>query len=120
MVIAAWFFTPEVHVDSDTADSGYTTVRCENAGPSRWEPPTVHPGQELANGDSMQSFNLQVLKNDIESLRVGLACDQARASHTNTLIVATFTAATLLLVGYAALWTRRDSAASTGRQTSRP
>ena len=107
LVMFAWFRTPEVQVESDSGGDGYLTFRCANAGPSRWEPPTVRPGQELSGDAAWQAFNLQVLKNDIESLRVDLACGEARDAHTNTLIVTTFAAGTTLFFGYTALWTGR-------------
>lgn len=111
MVFSAWFHTPVVHQDSDTAEGGYSEIRCANAGPSRWDPPTVGRGQDLDGNPSMQTFNQMVLKNDIESLRVDMACDQARDAHTNTLIVTGFGAAAILFFGYTALWKRRPDAA---------
>lgn len=107
MVMFAWFHTPEIQVASSSAEEGYTTLRCANAGPSRWEPPNASSGQELSADPAMQAFNLLVLKNDIEVLRAGLACDQARDSHTNTVIVTTFAAGTIIFFGHAALWVRR-------------
>ena len=109
MVMLAWFHTPEARVSSDSADEGYTTIRCANAGPSRWEPPTVWEGQELSDGENMQSANLEILKNDIESLQVDMVCDLARDGHTDNLIVTTFAAGTILFFGYNALWRRRVS-----------
>ena len=109
MVVLAWFHTPEAQVSSDSTGEEYTTIRCANAGPSRWDPPTVSEGQELDASESMQSFNLQVLKNDIESLRASMACDVARDGHTDNLIVTTFAAGTILFFGYNALWRRRVS-----------
>lgn len=107
LVMFVWFHTPEVEVASDNGEDGYITLRCANAGPSRWEPPTVRPGQELSGDATSQAFDLLILKNDIESLHVGLACGQARDTHTNTLIVTTFVAGTIIFLGYAALWMRR-------------
>jgi len=115
MVMLAWFHTPEARVSSDSAGEGYTTIRCANAGPSRWEPPKVSEGQELDAGESMQSFNLQVLKNDIESLRASMACDMARDGHTDNLIVTTFAAGTILFFGYNALWRRRVTVEQSGQ-----
>ncbi|MGO3147325.1 MAG: hypothetical protein ACTIJ6_06575 [Leucobacter sp.] len=112
MVMFAWFHTPEVRVASETAEEGYTTARCANAGPSRWKAPLVSRGQELSADANRQSFNQQVLKNDIESLRMNLACGQARDAHTNTLIVTTFAAGLILFFGYTALWTRPTEANS--------
>lgn len=107
LVMFAWFHTPVVKMESDNGEDGYITLRCANAGPSRWEPPTVGRGQALSGDAKMQAFDLQVLKNDIESVRVDLACGQARDRHTNTLIVTTFTAGAILFFGYNALWVRR-------------
>ena len=107
-VVFVWFQTPVVQVPSDTAGES-RTLRCANAGPSRWDPPTVSPGQELADGTgpAMQFLNQQIIKNDIESLRVDMACGQARDAHTNTLIVTAFAAGTVLFFGHSALWVRR-------------
>lgn len=105
LVLLCWFRTPEVRVQN--ADGEYTTSRCANAGPSRWDPPTVNASQELESGQYMVTFNQQVLKNDIDSIRVRLACSQARDAHTNDLIMASFAAAAILFFGYNALWTRR-------------
>lgn len=110
VVVVAWFFTPTVRLADDDASGGYRTLTCANAGPSRFGAPTVNPGQEVSGDPTMLTFNTQVLKNDIESLRVDLACDQARDGHTNTLIVATFAAGTAIFFGYLALWRRRDGA----------
>ena len=105
LVMLAWFHTPEAQMRSD--DGGYTTIRCANAGPSRWEPPTVSEGQELSNDPNMSTFNQQVLKNDIESLSMQMTCDSARDGHTDNLIVATFVAGSVFFFGYLALWRRR-------------
>ncbi|MCS5499122.1 hypothetical protein NY547_17895 [Cnuibacter physcomitrellae] len=110
VVVAVWFHTPTVEVESGSADGGYSTATCANAGPSRFDSPTVHRGQEVRSDPAMETFNTQVIKNDIESLRVDLACDQARDGHTNTLIVTTFAAGAALLFGYAGLWRRRAGA----------
>lgn len=105
-----WFHTPTAQVTEDGAGNEDITLRCANAGPSRWDPPTVDRGQELSSdpAPAMQSHNQQVLKNDIESLRLDLACGQARDAHTNTLIVTVFAAGMVLFFGHAWLWTRRD------------
>jgi len=107
-VMLVWFHTPEVRVTADSAGPKNVMLRCANAGPSRWDAPTVGRGQELADGTgpAMQYLNQQILKNDIESLRVDLACGQARAAHTNTLIVAIFAAGLVLFFGHSALWVR--------------
>ena len=105
MVMLVWFHTPQVRVESDTAAQGYVTIRCANAGPSRWEPPTASRGQDLSPAEQV---NWQILKNDLDALRVGLACEQARDGHTNTLIVATFAAGAVLFFGHSALWSRRS------------
>ena len=107
-VMFAWFHTPVVEVASATAGEG-TAIRCANAGPSRWDPPTVSRGQELADGTgpTMQFLNQQIIKNDIESLRVDLACGRARDAHTNTLIVTAFASGAVLFFGHPALWVRR-------------
>ncbi|AXH36441.1 hypothetical protein DVJ78_14370 [Humibacter sp. BT305] len=110
VVVAVWFHTPTVEVESYSADGGYSTATCANAGPSRFDPPTVYPGQEASSDPAMGTFNQQVIKNDIESLRVDLACAQSRDGHTNTLIVTTFAAGAALLFGYAGLWRRRADA----------
>lgn len=112
VVVAVWFHTPTVEVDSDSADGGSSTATCANAGPSRFGSPTVYPGQEVRSDPNMETFNQQVIKNDIESLRIDLACSQARDGHTNTLIVTTFAAGAALLFGYAGLWRRRTDAVS--------
>lgn len=114
-VITVWFQTPQVRVESATANAGPTLVRCANAGSSRWDSPTVRPGQELVGGVGAQTTNLSILKNDLESLRVALACDQARSAHTDTLVVTTFGAATLLFFGYVAFWRRRLGVAHSTR-----
>ena len=108
LVWLAWMHIPTVDADSESSESGTITLTCANGGPSRWAPPTVREGQELMNGDNYQTFNLQVIKNDIESVRFGLACEQARATHTNTLIVTTFAAGAALFFGYHGLWKRRE------------
>ncbi|WP_378145097.1 hypothetical protein ACFJGV_16475 [Cnuibacter sp. UC19_7] len=115
VVVIAWFFTPTVRLAADDAPDGYRTLTCANAGPSRFGAPTVNPGQEVSGDPNMLTFNTQVLKNDIESLRVDLACDQARDGHTNTLIVTTFAAGTAIFLGYVGLWRRRDGVI-TGRR----
>lgn len=103
-----WFQTPVVHQESSgSSDGGYTTTQCANAGPSRGNPPVVRGGQEVSADERMIPYSLQVIKNDIESLRVGVACDQARTAHTNRLIVTAFAAGAAILVGYAALTRRR-------------
>lgn len=111
-VMFAWFYTPTIVVASDGAGNEDITLRCANAGPSRWEPPTVHRSQELEVESTMLTFNQRVLKSDIESLRADLACDQARDRHTNTLVVTTFAAGTAMFLGYGALWARRDRPAA--------
>lgn len=109
VVMTVWFRTPEVQVESESADGGYRTVRCANGGPSRWDPPTVIRGQEVKIDPSpvMVPYNQQILEFNIESLRASVVCGQARDAHTNTLIVTTFAAGTILFFGYHALWTRR-------------
>ncbi|MFK0073731.1 hypothetical protein [Arthrobacter woluwensis] len=67
--ITVWFQTPQVRVESATANAGPTLVRCANAGSSRWDSPTVRPGRELVGGVGAQTTNLSILKNDLESLR---------------------------------------------------
>lgn len=110
IVMFTWFHTPTAVVVSDGAGNEGITIRCSNAGPSRWDPPTVNRGQELSSDQApaMQTHNQQILKNDIESLRADLACASARDAHTNTLIVTTFGAGAILFFGHAALWVRRD------------
>lgn len=108
-VMFVWFQTLVIQQESSSSGNGeYSTVRCSNAGPSRWNPPTVSRGQEISSEANMIPFSLQVMKNDLESLRAGLACEQARDAHTNTLIVTTFAAGTAILIGYAALNRRRQ------------
>lgn len=108
-VMLAWFRTPTATVASDGAGNENLTLRCANAGPSRWDPPAVDRGQDLSSdpAPAMLTHNQQVLKNDIESLRAELACGAARDAHQNTLIVMTFGAGTALFFGYWALWARR-------------
>lgn len=105
--MSVWFQTPQVRVDSVMAGEGSALVRCANAGPSRWDAPTVQPGQNLAVGAGAETTNLSILKNDLENLRVGLACDQARSAHTDALLVATFAAGAILFFGHTVLWKRR-------------
>lgn len=105
-VLFVWFQTPTVELQG-SSEGESTTVTCANAGPSRWSSPTVSRGQEVSADANMVAFSLQVMKNDIESLRVDRACSQARDAHTNTLIVTTFAAGTAILIGYAALNRRR-------------
>lgn len=109
-VLFTWFHTPTVVVAADGAGNENITLRCTNSGPSTWDPPTVNRGQELSNdfAPPMQTHNQQILKNDIESLRVSLACSQARDAHTNTLVVTVFAAGAVLFFGHSALWVRRD------------
>lgn len=107
-VVLVWFQTPVVYQESSSSSDGaYTTAQCANAGPSRGKPPVVRGGQEVSSDPVMIPFSLQVIKNDIESLRVGFACEQARTAHTNRLIVTAFAAGAAILVGYAALTRRR-------------
>lgn len=103
VVILAWFRTPVVQVPSFDDSEKLVTIQCANAGPSRWDAPISRPGQEISSDPKMVSFSLSVMKNDLESLRTGFACEQARSTHTNTLIVTTFAAGTTILLGYAAL-----------------
>lgn len=121
MVVAAWFQTPQVRVDSTTAGDGSALLRCANAGPSRWDPPTVRPGQDLAVGAGAETTNMSILKNDLEDVRVSLACDQARSAHTDTLVVTVFAAGAILFFGRV-LWKRRSGVeSSTGSgEAARP
>lgn len=108
-VVFVWFHTPVVHKESSgTSEGEFTTVSCSNAGPSRWKPPIAREGQEISLDPNMVTFSLQVMKNDLESIRVGLKCDLARDAHTNTLIVTTFAAGTAIFVGYVLLNRRRE------------
>lgn len=108
VVMLVWFRTPEVQVPSSNDGEQLVTLQCANAGPSRWDAPQVRPGQEISSDTKMVPFNLQVMKNDLESLRTGLACGQARDAHTNLLIVTTFAAGVAILLGHAALNRRRQ------------